>query len=399
MAASRAEALLRKPGEPRGTSYLELFFDLVFVFALTQLSLWLLDELASPRHIVLAAQALLLLLTLMMLWFATAWLTNLFDPRRAEIQLVVAGAMFGVLVMSVSLPEAFGSRGLVFAGAYVAVHIGRGLVLVSVLRGHEAQRRSVGALVWFGLSAVPWIIGATAAGLARMALWTLAIAIEYTAVMLLFAPVPWIHRPRLTQWPIAPEHMAERYRQFFLIALGELIAVTGTSDGAHYLKNFGASVAFFMSFATTVLVWLTYLYRAGELMPAAFAAAPAPARLVRRALLAHVIMVAGIVATDAGFELVIAHPLRHIDLPWLCLVVGGPVVFLAGRVLFGQMIFARVSKSRAVGALLLVGASPAMMFLPPLAITTVVALVLAGIVTYDTVIARGRTPTPPSPPG
>ncbi|MDQ7908244.1 low temperature requirement protein A [Phytohabitans sp. ZYX-F-186] len=399
MAGSRAEALLRKPGQPPGASYLELFFDLVFVFALTQLSQWLLEEMTSRHHIVLAGQALLLLLTLMMLWFATAWLTDLLDPRRPEIQLVIAGAMFSALVMAVSLPGAFGSLGLSFAGAYVGAHIGRGLVLVATLRGHEAQRRSVGALLWFTLSAVPWIIGATFAhGFARGALWTLAITIEYTAVMLLFAPVPRIHRPRLAQWPIAAEHMAERYQQFFLIVLGELVAVTGATDGAHYLENASATAAFFMSFATTVLLWLTYLYRAGALLPAAFAAVPVPARLVRRALLAHVVMVAGIVATDAGFELVIANPRGYVDLPWLCLIVGGPVAFLAGRVLFGHMIFARVSKSRVIGALLLAGISPALIFLPPLAITITVALVLAGIVTSDVVLARGHPPKPPSPP-
>jgi low temperature requirement protein LtrA len=398
MASRRAEALLRKPGQRRGVSYQELFFDLVFVFALTQLSQWLLENLTSQRHIVLAGQAVLLMLTLLMLWFGGAWLTNLYDPQQPEIQLVIAAAMFGVLVMAVALPQAFGSEGLVWAGAYVAIHLSRGLILVPALRGHEAQRRTLGVLLWFVVSGVPWILGATSeSGSTRAALWALAVAIEYTGIFWFF-PAPWVRRPWAARWPVVGEHMAERYQQFFLVVLGESIAVTGVTNGANFLTSLGHGAAFFMSFATTVLLWLTYLYRAGALLPAAIAAVPAPARLVRVASLAHMIMVAGVLAADAGFELAIAQPLGHTDPIWIGLIVGGPTAFLAGRVLFGHTIFNRVSRSRVIAALLLAGASPAMIFLPPLAVTTTVALVLAGVVTSDALRARGRPLTPPSPP-
>ncbi|MDQ7908114.1 low temperature requirement protein A [Phytohabitans sp. ZYX-F-186] len=397
MAASKAETLLRKPGQPPGVSYLELFFDLVFVFALTQLSQWLLEDITSRWQIVKAAQALLLLLALLMLWFVVAWVTDVYDPQQPEVQLVVAGAMFGILVMAVALPEAFGSRGLVFAGAYVAIHLGRGLVLVPALRGHKAQRRSAGGMLWFAVSAVPWIVGATAAGgSARAAWWALAIAIEYTGAMLFF-PAPWFRRPTATGWPVVPEHFGERYRQFVTIAIAELIAVTGVAGGMH-LTSRTTVAAFFVSFTTTVLLWRTYLYQAASLLPAAIAAATTPARLVRRALLTHVIMVAGILATDAGFQLVIGRPLGHTSPGWVGVIIGGPVLYLAGRVLFGHTIYGRVSHSRAIGALLLAGVSPAMVLLPPLAVAITPTLVLAGIVISDAVLARGRPRKPPSPP-
>ncbi|BCB75115.1 low temperature requirement protein A [Phytohabitans flavus] len=399
MTARRAEALLRKPGQPRGISYLELFFDLVFVFGLTRLSQWLLEDFTSRRHVAVATQMVLLLLALMMVWVSTASITDLYDQRRPVIQLVVAGAMFGALVMAVTLPEAFGSEGLEFAGAYVAIHIGRGLVLVPALRGHEVQRRAAGVMLWYAVSAVPWIVGAASPEIStRAALWALALAIEYLGAAL-FYPAPWVHRPTPARWSIGAEHIAERYLQFFIIALGELIAVTGATDGAKYLASGGAAAGFFLAFATTVLLWRTYLYRAGALLHAAIAAAPVPARIVRRTLLAHVIMVGGVVAADAGFELAISQPLGHIDPTWIPLIVGGPVVFLIGRVLFGYTIFARVSQSRVIGALLLAGASPVMFFLPPLAVATTVTLVLASIAFTDVVVARGRPPKPPSPPG
>ncbi|MBQ0893997.1 low temperature requirement protein A [Micromonospora sp. U56] len=389
---------MRKPGQPQRPTFLDLFFDLVFVFALTRVSQRLLTDITSQRRVVLTevGQTLVVLLALLIVWFVTAWVTDLYDPTRPEIQLVVVGTMFGALVMAVAVPEAFGARALGFAGVYVAIHIGRQLVLVPALRGHKAQRRSAGVLLWFAVSAVPWIVGTTfPESPTRGVLWTLAIAIDLAGAMLLW-PTPWVRRTA-SQWPVVAEYLSERYRQFLVIALGELILVTGITYSTKYLPG-GHAAAFGVAFATTALLWRIYMYRAGDLLPDAIAVAPDPRQLVRRAILAHLLMVIGIVAVAVGYELVIEHPFGRTDSAWIGVILGGPVLFLAGRALFEYAVFARVSRSRLIGALVLAGISPAMILLPPLAVAITAAVVLAGIATSDGLRAKGRPPEPPSPP-
>jgi hypothetical protein len=118
----------------------------VFVPAITQVSQGLIQRLTWSG----AFQALVLLLAVWWVWSYTAWTTDLYDPQQPAIQRLVIAAMFGTFVMAVALPDAFGRRGLVFAGVYVAIHIGRRLFLVRALRGHELQRRTARILFWFG---------------------------------------------------------------------------------------------------------------------------------------------------------------------------------------------------------------------------------------------------------
>jgi low temperature requirement protein LtrA len=296
--------------------------------------------------------------------------------------------------MAVALPQAFGNRGLAFASAYVAIHIGRGLVLVPATRGHEAQRRAAGVLLWFAVSGVAWIVGAILHGSLRGALWTLAVAIDYTGAMVLW-PAPWGVRP---QWPVSAEYLSERYRQFFIIALGESVLVAGATYSGTYFGGPGRhAVAFVMSVATTMLLWRTYTYRAGELLPAAIAAAPDPVRLVRRALLAHLLMVVGILAISAGYGLVIEHPLGRTDPAWLTFILGGPALFIVGRARFEHAVFARVSWDRVIGLLLLVALAPVMLLVPPLAVATTTMAVLLGIAIADAALRRRHPSVLPSP--
>lgn len=381
MTRSGPGKLLRKPEQPPRATFLELFFDLVFVFAFARVAQELVDDVTAHRRSFLAeaGETLLVLLALLLVWFVTAWLTDLYNPVRPEIQLVVTGTMFGAMVMGLALPNAFSSQGLAFAGAYVAIHVGRGLVLVPALRG-QVQRRSAGILLWFAVSAVPWIVGAVLPETAiRGALWALALAIDYTADML-FYPTPWrINRMR-TLWPFKPEHMAERFRQFFIIALGELILIAGTTYGTRYFGGYGShTVAFVVAFITTVLIWRIYTCRAGEVLPTAVATAPNSDRLIRQALMAHLLMAVGIVAASAGYGLVIEHPLGHTDGARLAFILGGPALFLAGRALFEHTVLTRTVQDRQIGVLVLAALTPAMLFVPPLAAAAAAMAVLAGV--------------------
>jgi low temperature requirement protein LtrA len=173
---SQIAMLLRDPEDPRRATFLELFLDLVFVFALFQLSHKLLARVSWGG----AFQTLVLLLAVWAVWNRTAMICNRYDPRRLAIQLLMVGSMFGAAVLAVAVPEAFSTYSLVFAGAYVAIQAGRSLFLVLVTRGDD-QRSETRHLFWFGVSALPWLAGAVAHGWARPVLWALAVAVDYTS--------------------------------------------------------------------------------------------------------------------------------------------------------------------------------------------------------------------------
>ncbi|MGC5017144.1 low temperature requirement protein A [Micromonospora sp. DT47] len=154
-----------------------------------------------------------------------------------------------------------------------------------------------------------------------------------------------------------------------------------------------------MSIATAVLLWRTYIYRAGELSAAAVAAAPDPARLALSTSSAHLVMVAGIVVTAVGDELVIEHPLGHRQPAWIAVILDGSALFLAGRAGFEYAVFARVSRDRLIGVLVLAALTPAMLLVPPLLAAIAATAVLIGIAVSEAARARGHPPEPPPPPG
>ncbi|WP_245718773.1 low temperature requirement protein A [Micromonospora rhizosphaerae] len=391
--------LLRERGGPERATFLELFFDLVFVFALTRVSQQAVEHLTGDKRIALleSGQPLLLLLALLMVWYATTAVTDIYDPQRPEIQLLVVATMLGALLMAVAVPQAFGERGLVFAGAYVAIQIGRGLYFVPALRGHPAQRRAERVLFWYGMSAVPWIAGALAPGaVPRAALWTLALAIDYGGIAL-GQPTPRLGRQPAAELPVVVEHLSERYRQFFIVALGEPILITGiTYSGSNFEAD--RTTALLVSFATIVLIWRIYIYRAGELLPAAMRASRHPARLAGLTAFAHLLMVIGIVAIATGNDLVIAHPATRTDPTWVAVILGGPALYLAGRAVFEYVVSARVSRSRAIGTLGLAAMAPAMTPAPPHIAAIAPVVVLAGVAVADAARARRERFAPPSPP-
>ncbi|MET7667379.1 low temperature requirement protein A [Micromonospora luteifusca] len=393
MTTSRAGRLLRKPEDPQRATFLELFFDLAFVYVLTQLSRVLSQDLTWRG----AFHTLVLLLAVWWVWCSTATVPDRFDPQRPTIQLLVIATLVGSLVMAVALPAVFGAQGLVFAGAYVAVQAGRSIGLLIVLRGHELQRGALRVVIWFCVSAVPWIAGALVHGTAREALWALAVVIDYLAGKLRYL-TPGLGRSPPSELPSAAEHLAERHRQFFIIALGELILVAASTLGVSGFAP-DRTAAFLVSIATTVLLWRIYIYRAGELSASAIAGSRDPARLGLSAFYAHLVMVAGVVVAAVGTELVITHPFGHPEPAWVAVILGGPALFLVGRSRFEYVVFSRVSLDRPIGLLALAAVAPLMLLLPPLVAALAVTAVLTGITISDAARARGRSPEPPSPPG
>lgn len=390
---SRAAALLRRGGEPRAT-LLELFFDLVFVFALVSLSHRLLKSLTW--HGVL--QTLLLLLALWMVWIHTSGLTDRLDSDRRTTQLLVIGTMFGTLLMAAALPQAFGEQGLLFAVAYVATGVGRGGVLVLLLRGDPAATAFTRTLFWSGVPALPWIAGALVSGTARELLWVVAVGLE-AIPLALGQPTPRLGRAymRKSEYEISGAHQAERYRQIFIVALGEPILITGMAlSGSSF--GYGQVLAAVVAFAGTALLWRIYIHKAGVLLGEAIAAAADSVRALIWSLYAHLTMIAGIVAIAVGDELVVAHPFGHTEPAWMLVMFGGPALFLVGRTIFEYGVFGRVSRSRLAGVLVLAAVAPAGIVLPPLAVAIAPVLVLAAIAWLDAARVRGRPPEPPAPP-
>jgi low temperature requirement protein LtrA len=203
--------------------------------------------------------------------------------------------------------------------------------------------------------------------------------VEYAAVALGF-PTPRLGRSgkRRLEVVVSEEHTAERYQQFFIIALGEPILVTGLTFGTGEFTA-DRSAATLVAFATTALLWRIYIHRAGALLADAMTATPNPRRVFFLTLYSYAIMVAGIVAIAVGGELVIQHPLGHTDPAWIAVILGGPALFLAGRATFEYAVFGRVSPPRVIGAM-----RPA----PPLAIATTAALILTGVAVADTLRTR-----------
>jgi low temperature requirement protein LtrA len=373
----------RQGGAGRVT-FLELFFDLVFVFAVTQLSHLLLTHLTGRG----AVQTMLLLLAVWWAWIDTAWVTNWFDPDHRAMRLVLFPIMLGSLIMSTAIPEAFGTRGLIFAGAYAAIQISRSAFAVVSLGSQPALRRNfVRILCWKLVSGALWVAGGLAHGGTRESLWLAAVIFEYAAPVTGFY-TPGLGRSTISDWTISGGHLAERCQLFLIIALGESILVIGSTVGT---VAFSAArlAALLAAFLGSVGLWWIYFDRSADEGGEVIEQADDPGRLARSAYTYdHLPMVAGIIVTAVGYELVITHPTGHVGTATVATTLGGPALFLAGHALFKRAVFGRVSISRLAALAVLVALAPVGTMLPPLLLAGAVALVLAAVATCDLFVQR-----------
>ncbi|GAA3724355.1 low temperature requirement protein A [Plantactinospora mayteni] len=404
MAETPVDPVLRAESSSQRATFLELFLDLVFVFALTRVSQRLVEDFTTDQRILLseAGQTLVLFLALWLIWASTAWVTSTLEPEAFAVQGVVVITVVCSMVVAVALPEGFGDRGLIFVVAYLAVQFGRiGFFLLAtrgrIIAGDPAAPKRV--LFWTALTAVPWLVGGLAGeSVLRGVLWSVAVGVDYLGFTLGW-PTPRLGRSQYGTQPFAGEHLAERYQQFLLIALGELILVTGiTFSGGGGAFTPARTGALGLALLTTVLLWRIYFYRAGHVLPTAIIQARDPARLGLSAAYTHLIMIAGIVLTGVGYELTITHPFGHIVPAWLIAILGGPALFLAGRAGFEFQVFGRISWPRVAGVVLLGATAPTMGRLPLLAVAGTTAGILLGVAVSDLRRSRGRAPEQPAPP-
>jgi low temperature requirement protein LtrA len=382
----------RDSGEQRVTP-LELFFDLVYVFAITQLSHLLLDHL-SVRGVL---ETLMLLLAVWWAWVYTAWFTNWFDPDRLPVRLVLVAVMLASLLMSVAIPEAFGERGLMFALAYVAIQVGRTAFTFIALRkslgnSHPLSRSFQRILTWLVGAGVLWIIGGLLGGEARYAVWLLALAVDYSGPGVGYY-IPGLGRSRTGEWTIEGGHFAERCQLFVIIALGESILVTGTTFSQIEASTATVS-AFVVAFLGSVALWWIYFARSAEAAREVISSSEDPGQLGRSAYTYfHLPMVAGIIAVAAADELTVAHPGEPGTLASITLTLGGTALFLAGQAFFKWAVFGVVPWSRAVAVAALMASIPVGFAIPTLALSGAAGLIVVGLAVWDT-LAYGHMRSP-----
>ncbi len=382
---------LRERAEAGSTkvAFFELFFDLVFVFAVTQLSHRLLGGL-TPGN---ALQTGLLLLAVWWAWMYTTWTTNWFDPDHPVFRTVLTGVMLASLLMAAAIPEGFEAHALWFALSYTAVQVGRTLYACWAARGTPLAPTFHRMLCWFTISCTVWITGALVGGTALVALWILAVVIDLAGPSHGYF-VPGLGHSTTADWSsIDGAHMAERCQLFIIIALGESVLLTGVAY-AEYSSGPAETAAFALAFLSSVAFWWIYFDRTAEASAAAIAASPDPGRIGRNAYTyGHIPMVAGIIVSAVADELVIAHPTGHTTAGTAAVVLGGSAIFLAGHLLFTRNVFGRWSRSRLTALALLAVLAVAYPLLSPLLLALVSLLVLIMVIAWDLVTSH-RTETP-----
>src|SRR4051794_13469535 len=328
----------------------ELFFDLVFVFAVTQLSHTLLHHFSLLG----AVQVTVLFLAVWWVWVYTTWITNWLDPEQTPVRLLLFAMMLGGLVLSTSIPTAFDGRGLWFAIAYAAMQVGKTIFLwVSTPPSRALARlNAIRITAWLSMSAVFWIAGGLAEGQLRLVLWAIALAIEYISPAVRF----WIPRygaSSVADWVVEGGHMAERCAGFIIIALGESIVVTGATfaDLTWTAENVAA---FASAFVGSLAMWWIYFHKGAEAGSEQISRSSEPGRLARLAYTyLHMPIVAGIIVSAVADELVLKHPGGHSDLNTVLSAIGGPLLFLLGTILFKHSFRGFLQLSHGVGIIAL----------------------------------------------
>jgi low temperature requirement protein LtrA len=381
MAADNQRGALFRPYAPHlhsRVTYAELFFDLVFVFAVTQISHTLLGRL-TPLGL---AQTTLLFLAVWWVWVYTSWITNWLNPELTPVRILLFSLMLGGLVLSTSIPQAFESRGLWFAVAYAAMQVGKTVFLwLSTPRSRTVARmNAIRITAWLSASAMFWIAGGFAEGNSRLLLWAAALAIEYISPAVRFW-IPKYGASQVADWVVEGGHMAERCAGFIIIALGESIVVTGASfaELAWTTETVGA---FMSAFVGALAMWWIYFHKGAEAGSEQISNASEPGRLARLAYTyLHMPIVAGIILAAVADELVLKHPADHSDLKTVLSAIGGPLLFLLGTILFKHTIRGFLQLSHGVGIIALGilawfagGLSPLLLSILTTAIMIVVAV-------------------------
>lgn len=361
-------------------AFIELFFDLVFVFSISQLS----HALAAHFTVSGALEATLLTFAIWWVWIFTAWVTNWLDPEKMPVRSMLVALMMAGLVLSASIPEAFGDKGLLFAGAYVFMQVGRSLFATLALRTVSRSRylNFLRITIWLAVAGLFWIAGAFVEHEARLILWIVALAIEYAGPTAGFR-VPGLGRSTTQDWNVSGAHMAERCALFIIICLGEAVLVSGRTF-SELPVSWLTGIVFVSAFVGTVAMWWLY-FRFGHGRAAhRIEHAEAPGSLARQAFTyAHIPILAGIILHAVAVEFMFSHPHETGDLAVASAILGAPVIFLLGNLWFKGATTGRPPLSHLAGLVLLILIAFAAPFIESYLLGILATLVLIVVAAWE----------------
>jgi low temperature requirement protein LtrA len=384
--ARPARFLRARDGHEARVTYVELFFDLIYAFAVTQLSHRLVHDLSLTG----ALQTLVLWFAVWLGWQYTCWVTNWFDPERLAVRLLLFAVMVVGMVMAASLPLAYGPRGLLFALSYVTIQVGRSIAVLRFLGPHHALtpnfRRICG---WLAISGVAWIAGGLAAGLPRFAWWSAAVLCEYVSPMFGF-PLPLLGRSRAADWrSAAGGHIAERCQAFVILALGESVLMTGGTLSDEIRWSAPALAAFLVCFAGSVAMWWMYFDTGSRAGSRAIERTDEPGLMAAGFHYVHAVLVAGIIGWAAADDLVILHPQAPVGTAVAALLLGGPALYLAGNGLYKRIVYGWFPLSHWIGLALFALAAPLVVHANLLAASALTTGAMIVVAAWESMSRRG----------
>jgi low temperature requirement protein LtrA len=363
---------VRRAGEQR-VSPLELFFDLVFVLSFTQVTLKMAD---NPGWESLG-EGLLILAAVWWAWCAYSWLTNSIDPDENLNRVCMFAAMGGMLVVSLSIPDAFGDRGVLFGSSYFFV---RAMQLVLYVRntpgaGEGGDLQAILRLApGFLLGSALLIVAGLLDGGAQASVWILAILIDWSTP--LFFGTEEFH--------LDPSHFAERHGLIVLIALGESVLATGAAAG--FTLSTGQVSAALFGIATVAALWWAYFDVVAIVAERRLSEAPPgeQAPLARDAYsYLHFPLIAGIVLLALGLKETLAHTGEELETVPAIALCCGPALYLLGHIAFRERVLGTFSPHRAFAALALLALIPLALGADALVALAAVAAVLAILIAYE----------------
>ncbi len=368
---SRVAAVMR---EGERVTPLELFFDLVFVLAITQCTALMAHD---PTWTGLA-QGLLVLGVLWWTWVGYSWLTSVVDPEEGAVRLAIFAAMAALLIVSLCVPQAFGDLALSFALAYGVVRAGHIALFMLASREDPKLRRSVNGLaVGTAVGVTLLALSSLFDGLAQGALWALALGLDVAAPYFFIDPAG---------WKLAPGHFAERHGLIVIVALGESIVAIGI--GAELGLDAGIVAAGVLGVALTAAMWWVY-FDVVALVAGRRLAEAEPGReqneMARDSYsYLHFPMVAGIVLVALGLKKTLAHVGDPLDIVAALALLGGVAAYLLGHVAFRYRHVQTINRRRLTLSFVLLALLPLAVELPALAMLSLVTVLLWAMIAYET---------------